>query len=347
MRTSLTSLIATIDVLVVAVAFLLLIPLSVNAETTTFDVSAKKWEFTPSIITVTEGDLVTLNITSVDVDHGFALSEFGVNEVLVAGTTTPVVFTAETAGTYSFFCNVFCGSGHESMTGTLIVEATVVEEVISDVVEAPVGERDDAVTSMASGFGVSELTASTATIVWNSTLKEVGQVEYGTTPGVYSEVTPLEEIASKKHSAVLTGLSEGTTYYYRIKTQDVEEDVPYSDEMTFTTTSTEDVSAEEEIEEPLLISDMDEDAGEDVGDIRVIEAPVDRVDEAVTSDVAEVDAEIMELESENTVVATPITAETAPQEKESRGAGIVVIIVLLGAIILTGASYMLFRQVHN
>ena len=68
------------------------------------------------------GDLVKLNITSVDVTHGFALPDFGVNSNLEPGKTVPVEFTADKTGEFSFFCNVYCGEGHKDMKGTLIVK---------------------------------------------------------------------------------------------------------------------------------------------------------------------------------------------------------------------------------
>ena len=87
-----------------------------------FDMIAKKWDFTPSTITVSEGDAVKLNIENIDAPHGFMLTEFGVNERLEPGKTTTVEFTADKAGEYTFFCNVPCGRGHGGMNGKLIVE---------------------------------------------------------------------------------------------------------------------------------------------------------------------------------------------------------------------------------
>ena len=86
------------------------------------DVVARQWDFNPATITVSEGDKVKLNIKSVDVTHGFALFEFGVNERLTPGKTTTVEFTADKAGEYTFFCSVPCGRGHSGMNGKLVVE---------------------------------------------------------------------------------------------------------------------------------------------------------------------------------------------------------------------------------
>ena len=84
--------------------------------------TAKNWEFIPDTITVNQGDTVKLEIESVDVKHGIILSAFGVNEDLNPGETVNIEFIADKKGEFPFFCSVFCGSGHGSMDGKLIVE---------------------------------------------------------------------------------------------------------------------------------------------------------------------------------------------------------------------------------
>lgn len=86
-----------------------------------FNIVAKKWSFEPAVIEINKGDLVKLNINSVDVVHGFAISEFGINENLSPEKTTTVEFTADKTGEFTFFCSVYCGSGHNDMEGKLIV----------------------------------------------------------------------------------------------------------------------------------------------------------------------------------------------------------------------------------
>lgn len=87
-----------------------------------FDMTAKQWDFIPGTITVNEGDTVLLHVTSIDVAHGFALTEFGVSERLEPGQTVDIEFVADKKGTFTFFCNVVCGSGHSTMNGQLIVK---------------------------------------------------------------------------------------------------------------------------------------------------------------------------------------------------------------------------------
>lgn len=91
-------------------------------QTVTFDVTASQFSFTPSTLTVRKGDTVVINLSTVDVPHGFAVTDF--NFSLSATTPGQVVsgsFVPDQAGTFTFFCNVSCGTGHSSMKGTLVV----------------------------------------------------------------------------------------------------------------------------------------------------------------------------------------------------------------------------------
>ncbi len=87
-----------------------------------FNLKAKKFSFEPATITVTKGETVKLTITSEDTTHGFALSDFNAFATIEAGKTANVQFVADKAGTFSFFCSVFCGGGHGDMKGSLIVK---------------------------------------------------------------------------------------------------------------------------------------------------------------------------------------------------------------------------------
>jgi cytochrome c oxidase subunit II len=84
-------------------------------------VKAKKFEFSPGEITVKKGIPLTLELTSEDRTHGFMLPDFGVRAEVKPGTVTRLSFTPDKTGRFTFACNVFCGSGHEDMSGTLIV----------------------------------------------------------------------------------------------------------------------------------------------------------------------------------------------------------------------------------
>jgi cytochrome c oxidase subunit II len=84
-------------------------------------VTARKFEFQPKTITAHKGEPVRLVVTSEDVDHGFALKEFNISETVKAGQTKVIEFTPDREGRFAFACSVFCGAGHDDMTGELIV----------------------------------------------------------------------------------------------------------------------------------------------------------------------------------------------------------------------------------
>ena len=84
--------------------------------------TAKKYEFNPSTITVKKGERVRLIITALDKDHGIKIDAFEVNHILKKGTAATVEFTADKAGEFPFQCSKFCGFGHGKMKGKIIVE---------------------------------------------------------------------------------------------------------------------------------------------------------------------------------------------------------------------------------
>ena len=93
-----------------------------NSDVKEFKITAKQFEFSPSTIEVSKGDKVRLIVTSMDVPHGIAIREYGINKQLNPGEPVTIEFTADKAGTFTAYCTVFCGSGHSNMKGKLIVK---------------------------------------------------------------------------------------------------------------------------------------------------------------------------------------------------------------------------------
>ena len=87
--------------------------------------TAKKFAFSPDEITITKGEPIVLVISSEDVKHGFNLPDFGIRADIKPGATARISFTPDKAGRFTFACDVFCGSGHEDMSGTLTVTEPV------------------------------------------------------------------------------------------------------------------------------------------------------------------------------------------------------------------------------
>jgi cytochrome c oxidase subunit 2 len=91
-----------------------------NAQVVT--ITAQQWSFSPNTITLAKGQTVDFELTSNDVHHGFNLPDFGVRADVVPGRTSKVRVTLDKAGTFNFHCDYYCGSGHEGMSGQLIVQ---------------------------------------------------------------------------------------------------------------------------------------------------------------------------------------------------------------------------------
>lgn len=86
-------------------------------------VTAKKFTYDPNEIHLKVGEAVVIELTSLDVVMGFNCPDFKVRSDVPPGKATRVELKPDKAGTFPFFCDVFCGSGHEDMNGTFIVAA--------------------------------------------------------------------------------------------------------------------------------------------------------------------------------------------------------------------------------
>ena len=84
-------------------------------------ITAKKFEFTPDTITLKKGEPVVFVLSSQDRKHGFNLRGFGIHADVNPGEVAHVRFTPNQTGKFTFSCDVFCGEGHEDMTGTVVV----------------------------------------------------------------------------------------------------------------------------------------------------------------------------------------------------------------------------------
>ncbi len=88
------------------------------------EVVARKFEFEPSRIEVTEGEHVRLVVRSGDGVHGIEIKKFNVNKVVPrGGEPVTIDFVASAPGTFPIVCSEECGDGHEDMKGSLVVRA--------------------------------------------------------------------------------------------------------------------------------------------------------------------------------------------------------------------------------
>jgi len=91
------------------------------AEPRVIRIVAKRFDYTPASVTVKKAEAVVFELQSMDVPMGFNLPDFKQRIDVLPGQTARLPFTATKSGRFTFYCDVFCGSGHEDMNGTLIV----------------------------------------------------------------------------------------------------------------------------------------------------------------------------------------------------------------------------------
>ena len=124
MRQNKRVLIASALIVSAAIIFGLAIHSRANASAVQREIhiTAKKFDFTPDTITLKKDEPVVLVFTSQDRKHGFNLRAFGIRVDVNPGETARIPFTPNKTGKFTFSCDVFCGEGHEDMTGTIVVE---------------------------------------------------------------------------------------------------------------------------------------------------------------------------------------------------------------------------------
>jgi len=87
-----------------------------------FNVTGKNFTFSPTTLTVNQGDTVQIVFDSSNGTHDFVIDEFNVNSKMVAsGGSDTVEFIADKSGTFEYYCSV---GNHKQMgmKGTLTVK---------------------------------------------------------------------------------------------------------------------------------------------------------------------------------------------------------------------------------
>jgi cytochrome c oxidase subunit 2 len=81
---------------------------------------ARMWAFYP-IIQLRKGQTYRLHLSSMDLQHGFSLQPLNMNFQIVPGYDHVLTLTPTSAGEFTVVCNEFCGIGHHTMTGRILV----------------------------------------------------------------------------------------------------------------------------------------------------------------------------------------------------------------------------------
>jgi cytochrome c oxidase subunit 2 len=84
-------------------------------------IGAKRFDYTPGALTLKKGEPVILEFTSSDVLMGFNLPDFNLRADVIPDKVTRVRFVPDKTGSFTFLCDIFCGTKHEEMNGRLTV----------------------------------------------------------------------------------------------------------------------------------------------------------------------------------------------------------------------------------
>jgi cytochrome c oxidase subunit II len=84
---------------------------------------ARRFTYTPNKFTLKKDVPVVLELTTADVLMGFNAPDFDVRADIIPGQVARVRLVPGKVGTFTFLCDIFCGSGHETMSGTITVVA--------------------------------------------------------------------------------------------------------------------------------------------------------------------------------------------------------------------------------
>lgn len=83
--------------------------------------TARMWSWSP-ILELETGKTYKLHLSSMDLMHGFSLMPLVTNFQVLPGHDNILTITPTMPGVYYIVCNEFCGIGHHTMVGKLIVK---------------------------------------------------------------------------------------------------------------------------------------------------------------------------------------------------------------------------------
>jgi cytochrome c oxidase subunit 2 len=82
---------------------------------------ARLWQWYP-ILELEKDKSYRIHLSSLDWQHGFSLQPVNINVQVVPGYEMVMTMTPDKAGEYGVVCNEYCGIGHHTMLGKIIVK---------------------------------------------------------------------------------------------------------------------------------------------------------------------------------------------------------------------------------
>jgi len=160
---------------------------------------------------------------------GYNVLRNGSKIASIAPTTSYTDNTVASNNTYTYTVTAVDAAGNVSGPSN---PATVV---------TPVNTTPPVITNVAAAAG----TAS-ATLTWATDKSTNSQVAYGPT-AAYGSVTPLDTALVTSHSEVISGLSPGTTYHYKVSSVDASGNVGTSGDFAFVTPARQTLAIDKQV----------------------------------------------------------------------------------------------------
>ena len=82
----------------------------------------RKYSIEPAVVKVKSGEVVELEVSTLDVQHGFDIADLGIKEPVQPGKPAVFTFKAPAKGEYQITCGIICGPRHDDMRAKLVVE---------------------------------------------------------------------------------------------------------------------------------------------------------------------------------------------------------------------------------
>jgi heme/copper-type cytochrome/quinol oxidase subunit 2 len=86
-----------------------------------FDVTARKYAFSPARLEAIQDDLVRITLHSDDIAHSFTVDAYRIAKRVGGGQTVTFEFRADQPGTFPIYCNLRHDEGCRDMRGELVV----------------------------------------------------------------------------------------------------------------------------------------------------------------------------------------------------------------------------------
>lgn len=84
-------------------------------------VVGQMWRWYP-ILKLKKDQTYRVHVSSLDLQHGLSIQPMNMNFQILPGYDHVLTITPTSTGTFPIICNEFCGVGHHTMTGRILVE---------------------------------------------------------------------------------------------------------------------------------------------------------------------------------------------------------------------------------